>query len=66
MTPILSTIIKNDNCSADVARTRAYLDSSAALLPYRYALIDVMAPKTDNRVEVYEDREAGKSGVRIL
>ncbi len=70
MTPILSTVIKSDNGSTDVARTRAYLDnlidSSPALLPYRYALIDVMALKTDSRVEVYEDREVGKGGVRIL
>ena len=49
---------------------RAYLDnlidSSPALLPYRHALIDVLALKTDSRVEAYEDREAGKDGVRIL
>ena len=70
MTPILSTVIKSDNGSTEAARTRAYLDnlidSSPALLPYRYALIDVIALKTDSRVEVYEDREAGKDGVRIL
>jgi hypothetical protein len=37
MTPILSTVIKSDHGSADVARTRAYLDdledSLPALLP---------------------------------
>ncbi len=68
MTPILSTVIKSDNGSTEAARIRAYLDdlieSSPALLPYRYALIDVMALKTDSRVEVFEDREAGKDGVR--
>ncbi len=70
MTPILSTVIKSDNGSTEAARIRAYLDnlidSSPAHLPYRYALIDVIALKTDSRVAVYEDREAGKHGVRIL
>jgi hypothetical protein len=70
MTPILSTVIKSDNGTADAGRIRAYLDDLIeglpALLPYRYALIDVMALKTDSRVEAYEDREAGKDGVRIL
>ena len=70
MTPILSTVIKSDKGSTEAARIRAYLDnlieSSPALLPYRYALIDVMALKTDSRVEAYEDREAGKDGVRIV
>jgi len=68
MTPILSTVIKSDNGTTDAGRIRAYLDdlieSLPALLPYRYALIDVMALKTDSRVEVYE--EAGKDGGRIL
>jgi hypothetical protein len=68
MTPILSTVIKSDNGTTDVGRIRAYLDdlieSLPALLPCRYALIDVMALKTDSRVEVYE--EAGKDGGRIL
>jgi len=68
MTPILSTVIKSDNGTTDAGRIRAYLDdlieSLPALLPYRYALIDVMALKTDSRVEVYED--AGKDGGRIL
>jgi hypothetical protein len=70
MTPVLSTVIKSDSGSKDAARIRSYLDSvidgSPALLPYRYALIDVMALKTDSRVECFEDREAGKDGVRIL
>jgi len=70
MTPILSTVVKSDNGSTEAARIRAYLDNlidiSPALLPYRYALIDVIALKTDSRVEVYEDREAGKDGVRLL
>jgi hypothetical protein len=47
MTPILSAVIKSRHDSTDVAWTRAYLDdlidSSPALLPYRYVLIDVMA-----------------------
>ncbi len=68
MTPILSTVIKGHHGCLDVARARAYLDdlidSSPTLLPFRYALIDVMALKTDSRVEVHE--EAGKDGVRIL
>ena len=63
MTPILSTVIKSDNGTTDAGRIRAYLDdlieSLPALMPYRYALIDVIALKTDSRVEVYEDREAG-------
>jgi hypothetical protein len=70
MTPVLSTIIKSDSGSTDAAGIRAYLDSlidaSPALLPYRYALIDVMALKTDSRVEFFEDREMGKDSVRIL
>ena len=40
--------------------------SSPTLLPFRYALIDVMALKTDSRVEIYEHREAGKDSGRIL
>jgi hypothetical protein len=70
VTPIPSTVIKSDSGSTEAARIRAYLDnlidSSPGLLPYRYALIDVMALKTDSRVEVYEDQGAGKDGVRIL
>jgi hypothetical protein len=70
MTPILSTFIKSDHGATDGGRIRAYLDdlidSSSALLPYRHALIDVMALKTDSRVEVHEDRKTGKGGVRIL
>jgi hypothetical protein len=70
MTPILSTIIKSDHGSTDGGRIQAYLDdlidSSPALLPYRFALIEVMAFKTDSRIEVYENREAGKGGVRVL
>jgi hypothetical protein len=70
MTPVLSTIINSHHGSANVARTRAYLDdlidSSPALLPYRYALINVMALKTDSRVEIYEDREAGRDTVCTL
>ena len=67
MTPILSTVIKSDNGTTEAARIRADLndliESLRALLPYRYALIDVMALKTDSRVEIYEHREAGKDMV---
>jgi hypothetical protein len=70
MTPILSTVIKSHHGSADAGRIRAYLDdlieSSPALGPCRYALIDVMALKADSRVEVYEVREAGKESGRLL
>ena len=42
MTPILSTVIKSDKGSIEAACIRAYLDnlieSSPALLPYRYAV----------------------------
>jgi hypothetical protein len=66
MMPILSTVIKSDHGTTDAGRIRAYLDdlteSLPALLPCRYALIDVMVLKTDSRIEVYE--EAGKDGGR--
>jgi hypothetical protein len=46
------------------ARIQAYLDDliegSPTLLPYRYALVDVVALKTDSRVEIYEEGGAGK------
>jgi hypothetical protein len=65
MTPILSTVIMSDHGTADAGRIRAYLDdlieNSPALLPYRYALLDVMALKTDSRIEIYEE-----SGVSVL
>jgi hypothetical protein len=70
MTPILSTVIKSHHSATDAGRVRDYLDnlieSLPALLPNRYALIDVMALKTDSRVEVYEDQGAGKDRVCLL
>jgi hypothetical protein len=70
MTPILSTVIKSHHGTADAGRIRDYLDnvtkSLPALLPYRYTLLDVMALKTDSRVEIYEDREAGGGSICIL
>jgi hypothetical protein len=69
MTPILSTLFKSHHVTIDAGHIQAYLDDliegSPALLPYRYALVEVAALKTDSRIEIYEDQAAGKDSGRI-
>jgi hypothetical protein len=69
MTPIVVTTIRTDGGSTNVALTRSYLDGLIdkfpTLLPYRYAIIDVMAARSDSRIEIYEE-SPGEAGWRML
>jgi hypothetical protein len=71
MMPILTMVLKTDRRFADVEETRAYLDGlenkDPALLPYRYALIDVWEQiGGDARIEIFEQPEVGDDRVLLL
>ncbi|MBB4200244.1 hypothetical protein GGD83_004072 [Rhodoblastus sphagnicola] len=71
MTPILTMVLKSDRRFADVEGPRAYLDEiqnvQPALLPYRYALIDVWEQfGGDKRIEIFERPETGDDRVLML
>ncbi len=70
MRPIFTTVIRSRRGSIDVEATCAYLDdlieNARMLLPYRYALVDVVAEPIDNRVEIYEQPATGDDRLLVL
>ncbi len=70
MSPIYSTTILADARFTSVGPIREYLDrlidEAPALLPYLLALTELLDPKRETRIEIFEEPATGDSRVLVL